>query len=268
MMKLKIEEQPVTLYNYLAWGKGFNTLEEVATCYNLDYNKLKEDVGARKRTNPKNITGSVKVLRSIHVLTAKDGTEYTAKQLAEETGVDLRTIQKRIQRGKTVEEILATPVQKHEKKVFNVDGKRYDSLESLARAYSMNSLLLRTRILNGMTAEQAVHTPVKETGRDSFYCLGKMYKNVYEVCIDHNVPKQTVYAALKRYKDKTLDEIILKLTNNPVYQYLVYEVGYETLAKISRTYDVDYAKFYSRIRSGKYETYEDVLESLGAKKAV
>jgi hypothetical protein len=119
-----------------------------------------------------------------------------------------------------------------------------------------------------MTAEQAVHTPVAEIEKDSFFCLGKLYKSVYEVCLDHDIPKQTVYDAMKRYKDKTLDEIILKLTNNPVYQYLVYEVGYETLAKISRTYDVDYAKFYNRIRSGRYRTYEDVLESMGAKEAV
>lgn len=259
MKIIPLEDQPLSSFPWIAFGKGYNSLEEVAEAYGISFHGLKMMV-ERPRARFKVLTGVIQELKRKPLF--YEGKFYTKKEFAELAKLPYSTVQGRWKHGWSAERIISTPVnEKPNVNIYRVHGKDYFGVQELAKAFHMNPVTVQARIAKGMTAEEAVTVPVKSKNR-KFLCIGKWYSNWGEVCNEYGVPVQTFYERRKRQPKKRPDDIILELAHKPAFQYIVYEHGYNTLREIAIAHNVSFDLFYSKVNSQKFSTIEDVLEDI------
>lgn len=265
MTVVRLEDQPLSSYPWIAYQKGFNTLREVAEYFNVDYDKLKNAVETTPRRQTKVISGIVK--KFLKYDTSYNGKILTIKEIQEMTGFSKSVIEKRLTRKWSVEKIINTPVRKkHKTESFTINGKTYHGLEEVSRAFGISWMTLRDRVYHQeMSIEEAVYKPVRpgKEKNSCFWCLGKKWKNFSALCAEYQLSEATVRDNQKKNPNKTLDDIILKMLNKRPYCYVVYGKDYPTVKAIAVAYQVEYQKLYSRMRTkAKYGSIEEIIEAL------
>lgn len=260
---IKLEDQPLSSYPWIAFQQGFNSLEEVARHFKVDEKDLKKRVKERKGKRKKVITGIIMEMRRVNGLTYK-GKPVTVKELAEISGLSYATVQKRARRGWTGEEIVNTPKQDKIDKVYFVDGERFETIAELAKAYGKAYSTISSRLRNGMTAAEAVHTPSAREKHKSnskvVFCMGQKFESLQKLCDYYELNYQTVNHHRLEHPEECLDYIVMRLLHKPMYQYIVYGRGFSTLVEIAEYYEISYEYLIRSVRKGNFSTIEEIIE--------
>lgn len=261
--KVKIEDQPLSSYPYIAYNCGFNSLHEVAEHFEIDYDKLVAEVKASKNPQKKIITGAVGKLR--HKELFYKGKPISTEEIMEMTGLSKAIIRKRAQRGWTAEKIINTPVQERKIQTFEIGGKIYHGAGELAKAFKMSARTVQARLNAGMTPEEAVFTPVKETDKKQsghYWIGGNHYETVAEVCQAYGLSESSIYAYSCEHKNECLNDIIAKKITRPVFRYMVNGEGYPSIKAVAIAAGVDANKLYYEMHSGRHKYIEDAIRKL------
>lgn len=224
---IKLEDQPLSSYPWIAFQQGFNSLEEVARHFKVDEKDLKKRVKERKGKRKKVITGIIMEMRRVNGLTN-------------------------------------TPKQDKIDKVYFVDGERFETIAELAKAYGKAYSTISSRLRNGMTAAEAVHTPSAREKHKSnskvVFCMGQKFESLQKLCDYYELNYQTVNHHRLEHPEECLDYIVMRLLHKPMYQYIVYGRGFSTLVEIAEYYEISYDYLIRSVRKGNFSTIEEIIE--------
>lgn len=266
---VKLEDQPLSSYRYIAYGVGFDSIGEIANYFDIDEKELTELINNRKDTRKKIITGCVTKLRKYNLV--YDGKPITVKEICEMTGLSRSVVEKRALRKWSAERIINTPKRKMGQYDLSVGGKTYATVNELAVAYGQKPVTVQYRLQKGMSAQEAVK-PVQEKtwpcgDEIEVYVFGKKYSSLTKMCEEQGVKYSTAMRKKAEHPSVSWENIIVSLTVKTAGRYIVHGKAYPTLKQISEVYNVPYDPFWHYVRnpvSKKYgitfSTIEEILD--------
>lgn len=259
---VKLKDQPLSSYKYIAYDKGFNTIEEMAVYFQVDRNELELLIRNKKGSRAKICTGCVKKLREKRFL--YHGKEWSVMDIVHLTGLSKAVVEKRVQRGWSIERIIETPVRHKGEYDLTVDGVSYDSIESLADAFRANAVTVAQRLREGKTAKEAVAATkyTHSAGSREVYAFGRVYPSMKALCRDKGVNYHTIMSMKGSHPDTAVETLVSHQLDKPVYKYRVYGKYYTSLKQIAVAYGIRTEALYYKVRDGgDEETLEAIIES-------
>lgn len=179
----------------------FKVLEEVSTLGELARAEIKW-ISRLKTLAPsgynQNRGGSVAPYPTTYVV---DGQEFWgASELAEEYGIYVETVRKRLQAGWTPEQSVGLeprPKILRQGKTFEVMGRVFQSERELCRAFKIPNVLFRARYHQmGWSLEQALDLEDQENPHE-IRIAGVTFANLVAACRHYHLPKERVRSRLK-----------------------------------------------------------------------
>lgn len=263
---VKIEDQPLSDFKYIAGKYGFNTVEEMAVHCKVDRDELEAMITAGGERRSKNCTGYIKKLRKKQYDKQRTykGRLYTNKELIELTGLPKSTIEKRIQHGWNVEKILQEAKQQNGEYDLTIDGVTYPTIKEAALAYGQNPVTVESRLRNGKTAAEAVLAVKPRKGgngrNQGVFAFGEWFTSLKALCNSKGLNYASFMSLKRSHPEMSVETLAIRQLFTPAYKYAVYGKGYETLKQISDVFDVDYYFLTSRMQDRTYATIEDIIE--------
>lgn len=263
--RVKIEDQPLSTYRYIAYQKGFNTIEEMAVYHDVDRDKLEAKIIAGGERRSKICTGYIKELKKEQYdeLRTYKGHLYTNKELCELTGLPKSTVEKRIQHKWRAERILAEARRPRNDYDLVIDDVRYSTIREAAEVYGVNATTVQARLAKGMTLKEAVQATTCRNGGQTareIYVFGECYESEKAACKAKGVNYATFKSMKRQHPNIAAETIIMQQMNQTPYRYIVYGEKYRTLKEISIAYDINYRRLYDGMKDRKYSTIEEIIE--------
>ncbi len=166
-----------------------------------------------------------------------DGKLYvTAKQLADAYGIPYDTLTYRLRNWKSVEEVVRTPLHKQkrrQKQVYEIDGKRFNSIAALARDYDIPYATLNARFRNGWEIERAVRKPVMDMKRVEWEVFGIIYPNLSAAAKAHDKGPEDIR---QRVKAGMTIEDALTLPSQRDAPITIHDKWYPSVAAAAKEY--------------------------------
>ncbi len=264
--RVKIEDQPLSSYRYIAYQKGFNTIEEMAVYHDVDRAKLEALIIADGQRRSKICTGYIRELKKEQYDEQRfyKGHQYTNKEICELTGLPKSTVEKRIQHKWRVERILAEARRPLNDYDLVIDDVRYSTIREAAEAYDINAVTVQSRLAKGMALKEAVQATTCRNGGQTakeIYVFGECYESEKAACKAKGVNYATFKSMKRQHPNISTETIIMQQMNQTPYRYIVYGEKYRTLKAVSIAYDVKYSRLYAGMKDPKYSTIEEIIEA-------
>ena len=237
-------------------GKEFKSLRALTKAYEYNYDtvrrRLKKGISLEDALSKERISRKPTDKKFI----APDGKEYgSIKALAKAYGCNYDTVQRRLKKGFSVEDAISkSKLLNANKKIVGPDGKEYDSIKSLSKAYECNYNIVRYRLKQGMSLEDALSKekiPSGCPGKKIIGPDGKEYKSIKALAKAYGCNYDIVRVRLK--KGYSLEEALFKEKSPGRYRKKIAGPDgkeYKSIKALAEKYGCNYGTITSRLERG------------------